>query len=375
MINNNKKKIFYILIFFSFFLSISLSNYYINSYDNYQLDQNTHIMLKEETFAHWEHAAKIIKQLKSGTSFFLAGEEVYTKPLPQRIVALYSLITNHNIIDDWTTFKITLGGKLLFLMIQSLIYYFSVFYFYKQISNYFNTNINILIIAFLCLEPTIFQYHSSFWTESFYFSLQLLILSFMLNKTEFKFNYIIIGLLLGILSIQRTAGIFYIFVVLIYFYFTIKKDKFKKILLVVLFYSLILTGLGIHNLKRSEVFYIMPTEGKYSMYKYFAKGVLISSKKFTLKEANQIEVKKSLSWVKKNIPEIDYLNEVEINSPYELGLKIKNEKLRIKYYGYLNKRAYEILFDHPFDAFKKIVNGFIHFSVLNPFFVYYDYEY
>lgn len=369
---NNK---IYFLIFISLIVSSILSVYYISSYDDYNLDGITHIMLKEETFAHWFNAAKIIEQIKSGVSFYEAGEEVFTKPLPQRLVALYAYITNFQIIENWDTLKINQGGKLAFLITQSILYYIAIYLFYRQISKYFSSNIVFFIIAFLCLEPTIFQYHSSFWTESFYFSIQLFILTLMLDGKEKKINFIIIGLLLGILFIQRSTGIFYFFIIIIYYFFTLRKDKYLKILLLILFYLVICIGLGLHNYKRVGLFYVMPTEGKYGLYKYLSKDVLIQAQNSSMEEVNKAEVEKSFLWIKENQIHIDYLEWKKIDSPYEIGLEIKNEKDRLKFYSYLSKRAYEILLENPLITLKKVINGYLHFSVLNPFFIYYDYEY
>ena len=185
---NNK---IYFLIFISLIASLILSIYYISLYDDYNLDGITHIMLKEETGAHWLNAAFIIEQIKLGVPFYEAGEEVFTKPLPQRLVALYAYITNFQIIENWNTLKINQGGKLAFLISQSILYYIAIYLFFRQISKYFSSNIVFFIIVFLCLEPTLFQYHSSFWTESFYFSIQLLILTLMLDDKEKKnkFHY------------------------------------------------------------------------------------------------------------------------------------------------------------------------------------------
>lgn len=364
-----------VTIFISLILSVLLSLIYVNQYDYYQLDQSTHIMLKEETLLHWFNAALIIEQIKNGTSLFLAGGELFTKPLPQRLVALYAYILDFNIVDDWELFKVSLGKKLPFLVIQSFVYYSSVFIFFKQISKHFDSSISSFVIFFLCLEPTLFQYHSSFWTESFYFSMQLLILSLMLSENRGNLKFIFIGILLSFLFLQRSAGIFYIFIIIIYYTFTLEKEKLKKITLIIIPYIFICIILGIHNYKRAGVFYVMPTEGKYGMYKYFAKDVLKISKKISINEINNMEVKRSTLWIKDNMPEINYKNYIEINSPYEIGLSIKNEKDKIKFYNYLNKRAYEILIDNPIITLKKVFSGFVHFSVLNPFFVFYDYEY
>ena len=139
-LSNIKKNFFnisLILIIISLFVSVFTSIYFVSKYDKYQKDNLTHIMLKEETFYHWWSGAKIVNQIKSGKNFFIAGEEVLTKPLPQRLVAIYSWITDFNILSDNKKSKINLGGKLGFLIIQSFIYYSCLFYFYKIIRDIF----------------------------------------------------------------------------------------------------------------------------------------------------------------------------------------------------------------------------------------------
>ena len=373
--NRNKTLVIITVISISFILSVLLSMYYLHFYDDYHLNGISHIMLKEETLAHWFKGAIIVEQIKNGTPIFIAGEEMFTKPLPQRIVAIYSYLLNFEIIENWDSLKVTKGNKLPFLFLQSILYYISVFIFYLQISKIFSKKITLIIIIFLCFEPTIFQYHSSFWTESFYFSLQLLLFSLILEKNDNKKHYLVIGLLLGLLFMQRSAGIFYVIVVIIYYFFNLNEDKYKKISLLLLSYLTICFMIGVHNYKRAGIFYIMPLEGKYGMYKYFAKDVLATSKNETINQINISEVKKAVKWIKKELPELNYNKYININTPLEIGYAIKNEKVRTKYYSYLNKRAYEILFENPIITIRKVISGFMHFSVLNPFFVFYDYEY
>ena len=371
---SNNFKVFLIIIL-SLIASIALSFFYVSLYDAYQLDQSTNIMLKEETYAHWFGAAKIIEQLNDGVSFFIVGGELYTKPLPRIIVTLYSVITNHQIVDNLMNHKIELGGKISFLICQAIFYYFSIFIFFTQISQLFNKTTVTFIIIFLCIEPTLFQYHSSFWTESIYFSIQLLILSMMLNNKESNTKFIIMGILIGFLFLQRSAGIFYIVIVSLYYFFTANEKRISKIIILIILFLTICATVGFHNLKRAGIFYVMPTEGNYSMYRYFAKDVLQDAQAYSDDEVNQIETNRALGWVKDNIPDLQYLNDLNVYSPYSIGNEIKDEKKRIKYYKYLGNRAYQILLENPIVTIKKIINGIIHFSVLNPFFVYYDYEY
>tara|TARA_B110000027_G_scaffold71676_1_gene76415 strand:- start:373 stop:1269 length:897 start_codon:yes stop_codon:yes gene_type:complete len=197
----------------------------------------------------------------------------------------------------------------------------------------------------------------------------------MLNSRESNLKFIIMGVLVGLLFLQRSAGIFYIIIISLYYLFTAKEKKINKVIILFIFFLTICFTVGLHNLKRAGIFYVMPTEGNYSMYRYFAKGVLKDSKKYSSdSEVNKIETNKALDWVNDNIPGLEYLNDLDLSTPYMLGLKIKDEKKKVKFYKYLNKRAYQILLENPIITLKKIINGMIHFSVLNPFFVYYDYE-
>ena len=47
-----------------------------------------------------------------------------------------------------------------------------------------------------------------------------------------------------------------------------------------------------HNYKRAGIFYVMPTEGKYVMYKYFAKDIIVNSTNKTSQEINKSESKR-----------------------------------------------------------------------------------
>ena len=112
-------------------------------------------MLKDETLRIWRQGAKIVEDVKNGKNFFLSGDVIYTKPLPERLAAIYSLLSGHEIIDDWEPrkntkiisetgnvseycCKIKLGGKLPFLIIQSLFYYLALVYLVLKISKIFS---------------------------------------------------------------------------------------------------------------------------------------------------------------------------------------------------------------------------------------------
>ena len=168
-----EKNVIYIIAI-SLTLSLALSFYYIKKYDNLKISYNNeleHPMLKIAVGNSWVEADQITKDVKKGKNFFISGGE-YDEFLPQRIISLYYLLTNNEIFDDKNNFKVN-NGKFGLIFLKTLIYYLSLFYLSKLLFKKFSKKNSLLIILFLCLEPTIFQYHSSFWNESIGFIFQI----------------------------------------------------------------------------------------------------------------------------------------------------------------------------------------------------------
>jgi len=373
----SRKKIF-IVIFLGFISSIALSSYYIIKYDKYRDDGKAHIMIKDETLYHWYHGAKIADDVKKGKNFFLSGEDFpFTKPLHQRLVAIYSLVSGQKLIDEWEpSYKVSLGGgKLFFLIIQSLIYYLALIYLVSKISKIFKIEICFYVILFLAFEHTIFQFHSSFWTESFYLSLQILLLGMLLNNSHKAIDNLFIGVVVGVLFLQRTVGAYYLMPIIIYLIFSHRKESIKPIIAVVVGYSLIVSLIGIYNYKKTDVLFFIPLEGKYAAHHYFFVKVLAEKNKISEKQARNEEAQKAYAWLKDN--NFKLKKEPDLNkiaSVLSLASFFDNNKDRIKYYDYINSRSTEIFTKSPLIAFKQAITGVVHYSILNPTFIYYNYE-
>ena len=384
------KKIFF-LIFLGFISSIVLSNYYLVKYDKYNGYQ--HVMLKDETFGIWYRAAKIVEDVKKGKNFFLSGIDLdpHTKLLPEILVAISALLSGHEIIEKlklsfWNSdctsirknscIKINLGGKLPFLIFQSLAYYLALVYLVLKISKIFPIENCFYIVFFLAFEHTIFQYHSSFWTESFYFTLQILILGLLLGNSHKILDNLLIGILLGLLFLQRSVGIFYLIPIIIYFLFSYRSKSIKPIIASVIGYILIVSLLGFYNYKKTNIFYIFPLEGKRDIYVHFSIPLLAQKEKINEKEVRKKEVQRFHKWLKDNNVKLkDDYDLDEITSVVAFSNLIKNEKDIIKYYNYLNKRQYEIIFESPLITVKQAIVRLVHFSILDPTHNYYYNEY
>ena len=369
---NNNKYLYLIIILFGFFLSVATSSYYVSKYDKYTKNGYDHQLIKDETYYHWRQGDKIAKEVRAGKNFFLSGDISFTKPLHQRIVALYSLITGYDLTtekNDYQEAQVNLGGKLPFLIFQSFIYFFSLFYFSKKIRKIFPDKSFIYIILFLSLEFTIFQYHSSFWTESIYFSFLLIIFAMVLEKKNFLIHNLFIGILVGLAFLQRSGAIFYIFPILICYSFLFKRFFLKPFLGIIIGYSLISILMGIFNYYKTNVFYIYPSEGKYSIHTYFSTDIIAKKYDLSFEEAKIYEVEKAIEWAEKNkIIFNDQFDLNKIKSTLELIPYFINEVDKNKFFNYVNHRQFQILLNNPILTFKKVLKNTIHFVVLNPTF-------
>ena len=217
-----------IIILVSFIFSIIISNYNLNKYDNFFVvdgEQSYHKMIKFDAYRYMSHGAEIKKDIEDGKSFFESGREHFTKYLPPRIAAAYYYILDINLFDNFQNKKINLGIHFPYLIMQCLIYYISLLYLYSIISKKFENKVSLGIIFFLALEPTIFQYHGTFWTESIFFSIQLIIIGLILNNKLNSFNFFTLGIFLSLLSLQKQVAYFYIGPILIYYLFFIEKKN------------------------------------------------------------------------------------------------------------------------------------------------------
>ncbi len=369
----NKSNSYLIIIFIGFFLSVILSTYYVLKYDKYIWDNNTHQLIKDETYYHWKEGAKISKDVREGKNFFLSGDITFTKPLHQRIIGLYSLITGYNLVDSWEpSAKVSLEGKLPFLIIQAFFYFFAVYFFSKRAVNILPYKAFLFTILFLSFEYTIFQYHSSFWTESIYFSLQLLVFGMLLEKRINFSHNLIIGILIGLAFLQRSGGVFYILPVLLCYIFLFRKKITNPFLGVVSGFMLVCILIGMYNYHKTKVFYVFPPGGKWGMYSYFSVYVLADQLNVSGAEARKYEVKKVLEWADKN--NIKFKNELDLTKmkqPLNFRSYFLTEKDKIKFYDYINYRQYEILLENPLITIKKTIYNTAHIIILNPTFNHY----
>ena len=369
-------KISLLLIFLGFVLSAIISIHNINKYDINKISNNGvhyHQMIKADVYRYLTHGHEIKSQLSEGINFFKTGREHYTKYLPPRIMAVYYYITDTNLYKDINKKQIQTGIHLPYLIFQSLIYYLAVIFLYFTLSKTINKKICTGIIFFLCFEPTILQYHSSFWSESIFFTIQILLIAYIFKANKNNLNFLMIGVLLAILSLQKEYSIFYIVPLSLFFFVTLDDSKLKKIAIMIIGFILIQSILGFNNYKRSGKFYIMTADSKVNLHIDLVKKVIKQKLKISGKEFNFIEGKATLEWLNKDLIQFDKKKIDKINYPgfmdYRNALK---EKDKVKFDNFIRTRTIEYFTKYPMDFLKYTINSSFHIILLNPFHIYSD---
>ena len=243
-----------IIIIFSFLLSISLSFHYLSKYDKQiTVEKNgafEHPMLKSAVGNHWEEADEIIIDIKNKENFFTYGGD-YDEFLPQRILALYYFILDESIFDENKNFQ-TDNGKFLYLILKTLLFYLTLIYFTNKITKILPIANCFFIILFIAIEPTIFQFHSSFWNESLFFPLQILLLAYMISPPSNLFSNFWIGIILGLMFSISLESFYLIFPVILFQILTFKKKSFMIVCSCIVGFTFVLSIITFHNYKRTS---------------------------------------------------------------------------------------------------------------------------
>jgi len=344
------ENIFYIIVFLGLVFSILNSFYQIKNFDNYNHStklSDHHSMINGDINNFWSEGHQIVKQLKNGKNYFETGGQYKIPYLPSRIFALFSITFGENL--NLENGKVsTQNKKIIILIFQSFIYYLLLLFLYKKIIEYLPLLVSKITVLFLAFEPTIFMYHSSFWSESIFFSIQLVIILFVLKKKHNIISLLLFGVTLGIFYMQRSVAIFYIIPIMIFFYLNHKKNFIKFSLLSLFGFLVVLMFLGYHNFIRSGIFYVVSTQAKEGFYIYLAPDILATKKNIEVEEAVKQLDKKKEEWV------------------IQEDVNLNKEEDRMKYYNYKKKIAITMMFEDPITSLKVIANRTMHFFVIDP---------
>ncbi len=352
----------YLTIIIAFLASVLLSYHYISKYDrleNSTNDNREYTMIKSSVSNHWVEAESILKDIKSGKNYFVSGREHYDEFLPSRLLVLYYYITGHEIYDS----------KFPYLILKTLLYYLALLYFCKKLFSIFPLKNCFFIILFLAFELSIFQYHSSFWNESLFFTFEILFLSLLLDGSRDILKNILIGFILGIMFTISQEIFFYIIPLLFYLFILFKKKSVKPILSLMFGYLLIFVVIGFHNYERIGIPHFMPYGSKTALYIYFAPQVLAEKNNSTVEQIEKKMKEQNKIWIEKN--NID----VTLSPTHFSGIIGGSTKDKNKYYDHLQKTSLKIIITNPFISIKRVFKQSLHHLVLNPVHIKYFYQF
>ena len=350
----NIREIFFLFFVLTGFILSILNNFYqIEYFDYFRASINgtkIHPMINSDIFLFWKEGALTAEDLINGKNYFLTGEEYRRPYLPSRIYAFFSILMSQDLLTNEGLVSLEFN-KILILISQTIIFYFLIICLYFVLINHLPKNVSKIIILFLAFEPTLFMYHSSFLSESIFFSFQILLLIFILFKNHSNFSIFLIGLILGILYLQRSVAIFYIIPILIYFYSLNKKNFIRYALIMLVSLSIVHTFVGFHNFKRIGFFYNVSAQAKDGFYDYLLPIIISEKNKINISDAQiYLEDKKKI-WMKKNNLE---------NKSFE------DELNRMKYYDYAKNYSLNIMIKNPLLTSKIILKKTLHFFVIDP---------
>ena len=365
-----------ILIFFSLIISILISNYNLKNYDRIMTDEKGreyHQMIKYDALRYISHGAEIKDDLDNNKNFFETGREHFTKYLPPRIVALIFYIFDINLYEDFQTKKINTGIYKPYIFIQCVFYYLCLLIFFQLTKNTLNTEYTFFVLLFLALEPNILQYHGTFWSESYFFAFQILIIGLILSFKKNLFTYFFIGFFIGLLSLQKQYAIFFIIPIIVYFFFFYKKNIFEYFTIINRFF-LTQCFVGYNNFKRSGVFYFFANDNNLALHIDLVPKVINEIKGYKGNEFISDETKIMKIWLEDNSIQFDK-NLIKNEHYLEYRESIIDESDKLLFDKEIKKRTFMYIKKYPLEFITKIIKHGIHIILLNPFHIYSDHNF
>ncbi len=353
---SSSKKVYLILIL-GFFLSLSYSFYNLSEFDKYDTQKENHLMIRGDLSLIWKEADTFKQDFfEYDKSYFISGMEYTRTYLPSKIIAFYSKITNYELYIDFEKNIIKEGGKHLYLIFQAILFYISLLYFYSKLKIFTNNEkLSLYAVSFLSIEPTILQWHSTFWTESFYFTLQIIFLSILIDTNNIHSKFFKIGVVLGLMFFQKTVSIFLIIPVALYFLIIKFDKKIINIFVLIITYLFFIIFLGFNNYKKTGIFYILPLQTKDAHYSLLIPQIFQKKDNFSKYYDYKFSIEKK--WKDTN------------------NFDQNNFKDLYKFYKFKQSVAIENILENKKIVTKIYLNKILHHFILNPVQTFYWHEY
>ena len=326
LLKKELNKICLTLIFIGLSYSIFYSIFYTKKFDRFFLNSEgveTHYLIKNDTYHYWNAAELYKTDIQNGKDILKSGGELERNYLYPKIIAVYYLLIQESIKDENGRLKLN-NYKFGIPIFQSLLFYVSLLFLYSKIKSQFDNIIVIYIVLFLSLNPSIIQFHAAYWTESIYFSLLLIFLSFLINLPKKNYKYFLFGIFLGIMYMQRGVTLLLFIPLVFYFFWIYRYAALKKCGLFIFGYFLVLLFIGYENYQKSGFFYFTTFTQSNAHYNYVSH--ILNAKKFNIGESESLKLKIS----EKN----NFLikNKIDIDTDKLMGTANVGDMLKVSKY-------------------------------------------
>ena len=205
-----------------------------------------------------------------------------------KIIYIFSKLTNQKLFDEEG--NAVLEKKINIFYFQLIFYFFALALLYSTLSKYINSRgLPELIILILSIDPFINQVHYAIFTESIFTSLLIIFISlFIKSNTGSLKIFFYLGLLLGILLLQRSVSVYYIFFLIPFILIFYKNKRGKTLLSLVIGYMVILVFIGISSYYSIGTVRITPTQTDDAIFGYLAPNVYAKQKNISIPESKKI---------------------------------------------------------------------------------------
>ncbi len=353
---------FEFILIYSFILIFVVTNIYINKFSEQYFisgDYKHSSLYQEDVISYFKVSDRISKDIADGKKIYNSGGPYSFSFLHPRVIYFFNNFFNSNeeIINS-ATLKIHLKNYNFFLYFQIIFFYLSTLFLHRSLLKIFDKSLSNIICIVLLLNPIIFQWHLSFYTESIFLSFLILLICFLLRSKSWL-HFLFIGLFVGIIYTQRTIALLYPIVIFSYIFFLNHnfRKKLFKISSLLIGMSLILILIGIYNYNRSGIFYFTPIQSKSDIQTYLEADVLKLSKKISYEDARN---------------ELINFNKSIINT---YGYDLQKESDKIKYLNKVQKNSFNTLIANKTIALQIIIKNYLHAMLLNPVQVFYETKY
>lgn len=346
---NFKKTIFLV----AFFCSIILSTITYVKNDKEQLTKSNiqyNNLIKGDAAYYFVKARYFQKNIEDNNMFYFSGEYQGSFLYPILIGGFYNIfdenVFNTEEIKDINPPNPTII-KLYFLILQSLLYFVSVAFLISKFDK-LNKNIKNILLLFLLFEPTIFQYHSLFMTESIFLSFLNFFLGIMLKPPMYLFGNFFLGIFLGIMYMLKTTSLYLLIPIFIYYLFCFKLKSLSKFFSIFTGYLVVIFFIGYSNYERSGLFYFTPTQSNDAIYWYLADPIYSKSKGVSSSEAYELKKEREEKWINEN------------------NINLDLEKDRIELSKFKKEYTLQIIKESPIVTIKHVVWKSFQFFIIDP---------